>query len=59
MRPCHAVALPSAEEGFAVAGIKNASRVRRVTVLRAEPDVDKNGTSVKNNDSLKEQHFTG
>lgn len=57
MRPCHAVVLPSAEEGFAVAGIKNASRVRRVTVPRAEPDTDKNGTSVKNNSGLKEQHY--
>lgn len=31
---------PSAEEGFAVAGIKNASSVRRVTFPRAEPAVD-------------------
>lgn len=50
---------PSAEEGFAVAGIKNASGVRRVTVLRAEPAVDKKGTSMKKNSSLKEQHFIG
>lgn len=31
---------PSAEEGFAVAGIKNASSVRRGTFPRAEPAVD-------------------
>lgn len=31
---------PWVEEGFAVAGIKNASSVRRVTFPRAEPAVD-------------------
>ena len=31
---------PSAKEGFAVAGIKNASSVRRITFPRAEPAVD-------------------
>lgn len=36
---------PSAEEGFAVTGIKNASSTRRVTFPRAEPAVDQKGAA--------------